>query len=553
MFKGGPIYTRVGAMVFSLAELILPFFLLIYGILLQDGAIPSTHIVDAPILFIMMPMWIVLGLLQLFAPPTSINGWNGATVRDITYHILAGLYLVFVTGLSSPLVGCWCIFFIAAYAIRNRAGIAYSSAIFIFFVLFDTFFWSRNTPGIIVNNFLIMIVILSVCLTTASIFQTQKTSQEKLDLSKAREFLQRNRILTIVNNLTDAVLSLDTQGIVRVYNAASLNLLDTNESLNGKHIDDILPLIDQAHESVSLFKELQNSKITKKRDDLNFKYDDGEEIRLEITYTRIRKTYSQEHKGNAQDGYVVILRDVTKAKSLEEERNEFISVVSHELRTPITIAEGSLSNVQLMMKHPDITQKMLGDAVDTAHDQVIFLANMVNDLSTLSRAERDVDGTAEDIDAQELAHKMHDKYAAAAKAKGLHLDLDLSPKLGTVHVSRLYIEELLQNFLTNAIKYTKKGSITIVFNKKGNEISFAVKDTGIGISKTDQPKVFDKFYRSEDFRTRETSGTGLGLYISAKLAHKIGTKIISTSRLNFGSTFSFSLPIKKDAVDSKTK
>ena len=144
---------------------------------------------------------------------------------------------------------------------------------------------------------------------------------------------------------------------------------------------------------------------------------------------------------------------------------------------------------------------------------------------------------------------LHDKYKTDAKDKKLHLDLDLSPKLGSVHVSRLYLEELLQNFITNALKYTKKGSVTINFTQKNNVINFAIKDTGIGLSKSDQTKVFDKFYRSEDYRTRETSGTGLGLYIAAKLAHKLNTKIELTSRLNFGSTFSFLLPAISEKAD----
>jgi two-component system phosphate regulon sensor histidine kinase PhoR len=279
---------------------------------------------------------------------------------------------------------------------------------------------------------------------------------------------------------------------------------------------------------------------------LNYSYDDDDQIRLEITYAPIRSNYSRSSKSEAHDGYIIIARDVTKAKSLEEERDEFISVTSHELRTPLTIAEGTISNVQVMMEHPDATPSMLKDAVNTAHEQIIFLANMVNDLSTLSRAERGVADGAEDIDIRELAHKLHDKYASEASAKKLHLDLDLSPKLGVVHVSRLYLEELLQDLLTNSIKYTKKGSVTIAFKQKGDSVHLAIKDTGIGISKSDQAKIFTKFYRSEDYRTRETSGTGLGLYIAAKLAHKMGTKIVTISRLNFGSTFSIILPIKSN-------
>jgi signal transduction histidine kinase len=106
----------------------------------------------------------------------------------------------------------------------------------------------------------------------------------------------------------------------------------------------------------------------------------------------------------------------------------------------------------------------------------------------------------------------------------------------------LYLHELLQNFITNAIKYTREGSVTLIVRRQKDDILFEVSDTGIGISKSDQAKVFDKFYRSEDYRTRETSGTGLGLYVTHKLAKKMGTTITLKSRLNHGSHFSFTLP-----------
>ena len=105
---------------------------------------------------------------------------------------------------------------------------------------------------------------------------------------------------------------------------------------------------------------------------------------------------------------------------------------------------------------------------------------------------------------------------------------------------------MLQNFITNAIKYTDKGSVTLGVRVKNKAVEFIVSDTGIGISKTDLKHVFEKFYRSEDYRTRETSGTGLGLYVVQKLARKLATKITATSRLNHGSSFSFSLPTASD-------
>src|SRR5690606_28750268 len=126
------------------------------------------------------------------------------------------------------------------------------------------------------------------------------------------------------------------------------------------------------------------------------------------------------------------------------------------------------------------------DAVTMAHDQSLYLAKMVNDLSTLSRAERGVADSAEMIDVQEMLHKLYDEYHDEARSKGLKLDIDLSPKLGSILASRLYVEELLQNFITNAIKYTKKGTIVVSAKKSKGQILFRVKDSGIGISRGDQ-------------------------------------------------------------------
>src|SRR5690606_35912870 len=132
-------------------------------------------------------------------------------------------------------------------------------------------------------------------------------------------------------------------------------------------------------------------------------------------------------------------------------------------------------------------------------------------------------------------------------AKKLHLNLNIKGKLGTLTTSKLYLEAILQNFITNAIKYTQQGAVTIHAERAGDNIKIGIEDTGIGITKSDQRYIFKKFYRSEDYRTRETSGTGLGLYVVGKLADKIGATIDVTSRLNHGSTFTVSVPnIKKN-------
>jgi signal transduction histidine kinase len=349
------------------------------------------------------------------------------------------------------------------------------------------------------------------------------------------------RILTIINNLADPVLSTDKNGTLTLYNAAALNLLDTNTGITNQKINDVLKVQDEDAKPVDVLALLKKSKGVVVNDSLRMDIGD-ETLRLEVTYAPIRSSYSTQDTSGSGYGYVIIARDVTRLKSLEEERDEFISVVSHELRTPITIAEGTISNAQLMMERGLNDASKVTDSLHEAHEQVLFLAKMINDLSTLSRAERGVASEQEMIDVTQLAHDLYNEYSPEAEKRSLQLNLELGSRLGYVKTSRLYLHELLQNFITNGIKYTQKGQVTLEIVRKKDLVTFTVHDSGIGISKSDQAKIFKKFYRSEDYRTRETGGTGLGLYVAAKLAKKMQTSIDVSSRLNHGSTFSFSLP-----------
>ncbi len=168
---------------------------------------------------------------------------------------------------------------------------------------------------------------------------------------------------------------------------------------------------------------------------------------------------------------------------------------------------------------------------------------MINDLSTLSRAERGtLNVDVEEVDYKELMHELETDYRPEAEAKNLEFRLAIPPDAAKLSSSKLYVREILQNFLTNAIKYTEKGSVTLAAKQYEKGVIFEVMDTGIGISKGDQEKVFDKFFRSEDYRTRATNGTGLGLYVTMKLARLIKAEIKLNSEVNKGSVFSIKIP-----------
>lgn len=347
-------------------------------------------------------------------------------------------------------------------------------------------------------------------------------------------------LIALMNNLADGVIQVDDRGIIRLYNASSLNILDTNITLTGHSLEKILTLKNLAGDNVNVLDEIKKIQKITIFDEFVYGYETGENLRLELTVTPIR---SDDFKSNKPSGYILLIRDITKLKSLEQERDEFINVVSHELRTPVTVIEATLSNLEMVIsKNPDIN--VIRDIIDTAHDQIVYLAKMLNDISSLGRAEGNEVSLDDEIDLEKFAKNLYDKYLPEANSKNLRLDLDISPALGKIKSNKLYLEEIMQNLIVNAIKYTESGSVTISINKNPKNIKFAIQDTGIGIPKTEQTKIFKKFYRVEDYRIRETNGTGLGLYVAYRLAEKIKTKIKLISRLNHGSTFSFELDSK---------
>lgn len=353
-----------------------------------------------------------------------------------------------------------------------------------------------------------------------------------------RANVEHERLTSLVNSMADGVIAVDRHLEVVLSNGAALNILNVNSSLPGKPVADILHLQDKNNQPVDVKALVRGAKTPMSTRDYILHYEDGSAANLYLSIAPVHLGYGQ----RGQRGYVLLLRDITDEKSLEEERDEFISVVSHELRTPIAIAEGNVSNAQFIVdKTQDIEQ--VKHALKEAHDQILFLASMVNDLATLSRAERNkltVDVTS--IDINTLFQNLGANYAPEAQSRHLELHVKVAPHTPPLESSELYVREILQNFITNSLKYTEKGSVTISAEAKDKGILFEVSDTGIGISKPDQEKLFDKFFRSEDYRTRKTNGTGLGLYVTLKLARLLHAEISVHSRLNHGSTFSIYVP-----------
>lgn len=351
--------------------------------------------------------------------------------------------------------------------------------------------------------------------------------------------LERAQLITLINSLTDGVIATDREGSITTYNGAALNVLDSNTALKGMPIGNSLRLLDKDKQPVDMTKLVLDTKTQTISRDYLLAYADGSVINIYLSIAPVKPKFGS----NEKDGFVILVRDITREKSLEEERDEFISVVSHELRTPVTISEGNLSNALVAIER-DSDIHTINNAVHQAHDQILFLASLINDLSTLSRAEN---GTTQNlnyvsINVTELLQTLAQNYVQEIAKKNLTMHTEIDPSLELLYNSSLYVREILQNFITNAIKYTEQGTVTIGAKPAVGGVEFRVSDTGIGLSEHDQKEVFNKFFRSEDYRTRKNSGTGLGLYVTQKLAKLINAEIALESTLNKGSTFKIFVP-----------
>ena len=350
--------------------------------------------------------------------------------------------------------------------------------------------------------------------------------------------IEHERLTSLINSMADGVIAVNKDMRIVTSNGAALNILDVNSSLRNRLLGSVIDLIDKNSQTVDVEKLVASTTTPTSNRDLLLRYQDKSLINIYLSIAPVHIGYGQEE----QHGYVILLRDITREKSLEEERDEFISVLSHELRTPIAISEANISNAQFIIDKSKDPQQ-IKDALKQAHDQVLYLADLINDLSTLSRAERGkLNVEPEEIDIKKLIEELGASFKPQAKSKKLELKISLDSQLTTLESSMLYVHEVLQNFVTNAIKYTEKGTVTLSAKPTKGGVTFKVSDTGIGISRADQSKVFDKFFRSEDFRTRKNSGTGLGLYVCLKLAKLIHAEINLESELNKGSTFTIFIP-----------
>jgi PAS domain S-box-containing protein len=245
-------------------------------------------------------------------------------------------------------------------------------------------------------------------------------------------------------------------------------------------------------------------------------------------------------------GAIQVFRDITREQEIDRMKSEFISLASHQLRTPLSAIK-TYSHMLVDGYMGEITP-----AQKKSLRTIISATNRMNELiSTLLNITRIESGTIavspKLLQMNKVVDEVLHELSLMAADKSINLSLTPAPKAATaVHTDSLILKEIITNLVSNAIKYTPdNGSVTVSIRSRAHDIQVSVTDTGWGIPKYAQDQIFSKFFRAHNIVKRETTGTGLGLYLVKGLLDRLGGKIWFESEESKGTVFSFSLPRKK--------
>lgn len=351
---------------------------------------------------------------------------------------------------------------------------------------------------------------------------------------------ERKKDEALLTSIGDGVLAIDKSQKIIHFNKAGEKITGfLTEELLGNSFIETLGLFNKEKQLVEtkdspLVKVLENGRQMFSKDYFLRKRSGV----LFPTYLSLAAIYDVE---NTIIGAIVVFRDITYEFELEQMKQELISLATHELRTPITAIKGYLD----MILAGD-TGGVSGETKETIKEVVMInqrLADLVDDLLNVGRIEQGrMTIKLQAIELSALIAQTVREYLPQAEDK--HLTLVFHDRsIPQVKADPTRLRQVLNNLISNAIKYTKKGSIEISVQIDAKKIICQVKDTGIGISEQAQKKLFEKFYRVRTPATVEITGTGLGLWITKKLLEMMGGKIWLESEEGKGSTFYFSLPV----------
>ena len=358
-------------------------------------------------------------------------------------------------------------------------------------------------------------------------FLTTLAGQAALAAANTRLFWSaeygRQRLAAILSSTPDPVIVTDQKNRLLFANPVALQALGLSaEALKGVEIDDLIPK-----------KGLVNL--------LKSPLDRPDSIEISLPDNRIyTATASPILAEDHRIGKVCMLRDVTQYKKLDDLKSEFVATVSHDLRSPLTLIRGYVTMLDMVGKLNEQQENYVRKIIAG----VETMSRLINNLLDLGRIEANNGLKLEKITVGEILDQVTEGFKLKATQKQISLNIDVSEITDpNFEADRSMLEQAFHNLLENAIKYTPSGNEILVraFPQK-EHIIFEFRDTGIGISSVDIPRLFEKFYRSTNRDAKSQSGTGLGLAIVKSVAERHKGKVWIESKLGKGSSFFFEVP-----------
>ena len=262
---------------------------------------------------------------------------------------------------------------------------------------------------------------------------------------------------------------------------------------------------------------------------------DGSQIELHAVATR--------NEAGEITGALVLFHDITELRKMDQVRRDFVANVSHELRTPLSILRGY---IETLLDNPETSREELSRILGVMERHSKRLDLLAEDLLTLAQLESgNPNLQLGNVDLSSFFEEVIRDWEKKLVNKQLNLIVDLPPGLPMIRADRARLQEALYNLLDNAVKYSREhGEIRLIARQRDDEIALSVSDDGVGISKEDLPRIFERFYRADKARTRDSiHGTGLGLAIVKHVAQLHGGHVEAESKIQKGTTIRLVLPV----------
>lgn len=345
---------------------------------------------------------------------------------------------------------------------------------------------------------------------------------------EAQQDFNKEKIFAIITNLVDGLMVFDEENKLSLINPRAQKFFGEEENLLNKSIVEFSNFPPLNNLFYLLGKDIKE--VFRKELEI------GKNLILEVTSSSILKE-------GKRLGTLVILHDITREKTIERMKTEFVSIFAHQLRTPLSAIKWTLETL-LEGRENEITEKqkrLIKEAFQTNAKMLSLIDGLLN-LVRIEEGRYIYKPVFSNF--EELVQSVIKYYQNEIKKKQIKFELRvLDKKLPKIKIDVEKIDFVIQNLLDNAIKYTLPGGIvTIILNSNEKEIEFSIKDTGIGIPKDQQQNVFLKFFRATNAIKIETEGNGLELFIIKNIIEAHNGKIWFESEEGKGSIFYFTLP-----------